>query len=90
MEKIYTSLNSISDNEFKHIIQDKTPIEKYLGINIEKIVKTKVVVKNIGSLAKTNCPISLAISWSLNPPNAKSINISKGNITETAIKKNGI
>ena len=40
MEKIYTSLNSISDNEFKHIIQDKTPIEKYLGINIEKIVKT--------------------------------------------------
>ena len=40
MDQIYDSLNSISNNEFKNIIQDKTPVENYLDLNIRKSVAT--------------------------------------------------
>ena len=31
-EKLYNSLNNLSNNEFENILHDKTPIEKYLNI----------------------------------------------------------
>ena len=38
MDQIYKSLNSISNDEFKNILQDKTPVEKYLDLTIHKNV----------------------------------------------------
>ena len=40
MEKeLYNSLNNLSNNEFENIVEYKTPVEKYLNIEIKKKIK---------------------------------------------------
>ena len=37
--ELYNSLNNISNDEFKNILNEKTPVESYLNIMIQKRVK---------------------------------------------------
>ena len=40
MEKeLYNTLNNLSNNEFENIVEYKTPVEKYLNIEIKKKIK---------------------------------------------------
>ena len=40
--ELYNNLNNISNNEFNNILNDKTPIETYLDVTIEKLVKIMI------------------------------------------------